>query len=102
MGYQHLMVQNFSPNTGYDIIAVALMGNLHPVGVLIAGIFLGALRSGASVMQIMMGVPVTILYIIQGVIILSILGFSRANIDFIGLAGGRFRKKESQSMAGEA
>ena len=102
MGYQHLIVQNFSPNTGYDIIAVALMGNLHPVGVLIAGIFLGALRSGASVMQIMMGVPVTILYIIQGVIILSILGFSRANIDFIGLAGGRFRKKESQSMAGEA
>ena len=54
------------------------------------------------VMQIMMGVPVTILYIIQGVIILSILGFSRANIDFIGLAGGRLRKKESQSMAGEA
>ena len=30
MGYQHLMVQNFSPNTGYDIISVALMGNLHP------------------------------------------------------------------------
>lgn len=96
LGYQHLMVQDFSPNTGYDVIAVALMGNLHPVGVAVAGIFLGALRSGASVMQIMMGVPVTILYIIQGVVILSILGFSRAKIDFIGLVGGLFTGNKPQ------
>lgn len=102
MGYQHLMVQNFSPNTGYDIIAVALMGNLHPLGVLVAGIFLGALRNGASVMQIMMGVPVTILYIIQGVIILSILGFSRANIDFVGLVGKLFGGNGNRELAKEA
>ena len=90
LGYQHLLVQNFSPNTGYDIISVALMGSLHPVGVALAGFLLGALRSGASVMQIMMGVPVTILYIIQGIVILSVLGFSYAKIDFIGLVSGLF------------
>ncbi len=92
MGYQYLMVQNFSPNTGYDVIAVALMGNLHPIGVAVAGVFLGALRSGASVMQIMMGVPVTILYVIQGIIILSVLGFSRAKIDFIGFLGNALKR----------
>lgn len=93
MGYQHLMVQNFSPNTGYDIISVALMGNLHPIGVALAGFLLGALRNGASVMQIMMGVPVTILYIIQGIIILSVLGFNYAKIDFIGLVSRPFGGK---------
>ncbi len=103
MGYQHLMVQNFSPNTGYDVIAVALMGNLHPIGVAVAGIFLGALRSGASVMQIMMGVPVTILYVIQGIIILSVLGFSRAKIDFIGhIQSGLRRRKNGQPIPKEA
>lgn len=91
LGYQHVLVQNFSPNTGYDIISVALMGQLHPIGAALAGFLLGALRSGASVMQIMVGVPVTILYIIQGVVILSVLGFSYAKIDFVGLVGGLFR-----------
>lgn len=84
LGYQYVLMQNFSPNTGYDVIAVALMGNLHPFGVVISGVFLGALRSGASVMQIIIGVPVTILYIIQGIIILSVIGFSRTKIDYVG------------------
>ncbi len=98
MGYQHLMVQNFSPNTGYDVISVALMGNLHPVGVALAAILLGALRSGASVMQITMGVPITVLYIMQGIIILSVLGFSRAKIDYIGRIKGIFGPKASASQ----
>ncbi|MCI8478810.1 MAG: ABC transporter permease [Oscillospiraceae bacterium] len=98
LGYQHVMVQNFSPNTGYDIISVALMGNLHPIGVLLAGFLLGALRSGASVMQIMIGVPVTILYIIQGIVILSVLGFSYAKIDFIGLFIGRSGQPKKEAV----
>lgn len=99
LGYQHLLVQNFSPNTGYDIISVALMGNLHPIGAALAGFLLGALRSGASVMQIMIGVPVTILYIIQGIVILSVLGFSYAKIDFIGLVSGRRRGAAAKEAA---
>lgn len=101
LGYQHVLVQNFSPNTGYDIISVALMGQLHPIGVALAGFLLGALRSGASVMQIMIGVPVTILYIIQGVVILSVLGFSYAKIDFVGLVSGLFGGRK-QAVSKEA
>ena len=102
LGYQHVLVQNFSPNTGYDIISVALMGQLHPIGTALAGFLLGALRSGASVMQIMVGVPVTILYIIQGVVILSVLGFSYAKIDFVGLVTGLFNGNKQSVGKGVA
>lgn len=80
LGYQNLLLENFSPNTGYDAIAVALLGRLNPIGVVLAAIFFGALRNGANIMQIMTGVPVTIVYIIQAVIILSVLGFSTCKI----------------------
>lgn len=94
MGYEYVLMQNFSPNTGYDVIAVALMGNLHPFGVVVAAIFMGALRNGTTVMQIMLGVPVTILGIIQGIVILCIVGFSRAQIDFIAKFVGLFNKNK--------
>lgn len=96
MGYQYVLMQNFSPNTGYDVIAVALMGNLHPFGVVVSAIFMGALRNGTTVMQIMMGVPVTILGIIQGIVILCIVGFSHARIDFIAAAAGLFTGRKRQ------
>jgi simple sugar transport system permease protein len=80
LGFQHLLLENFSPNTGYDAIAVALLGRLNPFGVVIAAIFIGALRTGANTMQIMLGVPVTIVYIIQAIIILCVLAFSNWKI----------------------
>lgn len=83
MGYQYILLQNFSPNTGYDSIAVALLGNLNPIGTAIAAIFFGALRNGANTMQIIMNIPVTIVYIIQAIIIICILGFSATKIDYI-------------------
>lgn len=95
MGYQHLMVTNFSPNTGYDIISVALMGNLHPFGVALSGFLIGALRSGSTEMQIFTGVPVTILDILQGVVILCVLGFQYSKIDFVGMVE-RLIKKDAE------
>ena len=83
LGYQYIMLQNFSPNTGFDCIAVALLGNLHPFGVLAAAVFYGSLRNGVSVMQIFTGIPVTIVFIMQGIIVLSVLAFSQSKIDFI-------------------
>lgn len=87
LGYQHLLLENFSPNTGYDAIAVALLGRLNPLGVVLAAVFIGVLRTGANTMQIMMGVPVTIVYIIQAVIILCVLAFSNWKINLSSLLG---------------
>jgi simple sugar transport system permease protein len=58
---------------GYDAIAIALLGGLHPLGTLVAALFFGALRNGANSMQIAVGVPVSIVYVIQALAVLSII-----------------------------
>ncbi|QGP91097.1 Branched-chain amino acid transport system / permease component [Neomoorella glycerini] len=83
LGYQYILLQDFSPNTGYDAIAVALLGKLNPLGTVMAAIFFGALRNGANTMQILTGIPVTIVYVIQAIIILCVLGFTRLKLNFI-------------------
>lgn len=73
MGLHGRLIENFSPGYGYDAIAVALLAALHPLGVLLSAFFFGALRSGAASMQIVTGLPVTFVQIIQGVSVLFIV-----------------------------
>jgi len=47
-----------------------MLGRGHPLGVVLAGIFLGILQEGARHMQIEAGTPFEFVRIIQGVIIL--------------------------------
>lgn len=76
MGVQGRLMENFSPGYGYDAIAVALVANLQPLGVLLSSFFFGALRSGAASMQIITGLPVTFVQIIQGISVLFIVAAS--------------------------
>jgi general nucleoside transport system permease protein len=62
-----------SPGTGYTAIAVALIGRLHPVGVLLAALFFGALMAGSNEMQRTAGVSSVIAYVIQGVALLVLI-----------------------------
>jgi simple sugar transport system permease protein len=48
---------------------VALLGRSNPWGILLAGLLLGAFRAGAPLMQIVAGVPVQMIDILQGVIL---------------------------------
>ncbi|MEL7607906.1 MAG: ABC transporter permease [Bacillota bacterium] len=73
MGVHERLVENFSPGFGYDAIAVALLANLHPLGVMLSALFFGALRNGASNMQIVTGLPVAFVQIIQGISVLSVI-----------------------------
>jgi ABC-type uncharacterized transport system permease subunit len=58
LGVYYHFVSSFSAVTEFDGIIVGLMGLLHPLGVVLAGIFLGGLRAGAIVgLQIQSGVP---------------------------------------------
>lgn len=73
LGVQLRMFQAFSPNYGFDGIAVALLGGGAPVGILLSGILFGILRSGANMMQMMARVPVAIIYIIQAFVIIFVI-----------------------------
>jgi len=58
----------FEGGYGFDGIAVALIGQNEPVGILLSGILIGALRTGATAVQIAR-IPKTFPAIIEGLIV---------------------------------
>ena len=60
----------FGTSIGFDGITVALLGQAHPIGIMLSAILLGAMRAGAPLMQIQARVPVEIIDVIQGVILI--------------------------------
>lgn len=69
LGVHHRFISNFSPGYGWDGMTIALLGKNNPVGVLIAAIFFGVLKSGGSTMELVAGVPRSLINILQGLII---------------------------------
>ena len=52
LGYRYRYYQGFSPQYGFTGIAVALLGRNHPLGVLLAALFFGALTRGGLFVDI--------------------------------------------------
>ncbi len=69
------LYQLISPGFGFDGIAVSLLVNNNPLGVIFSGFLFGALRSGAEVMMMSAKVPSVLVYMIQGMVILSVVAF---------------------------
>lgn len=76
------LYEGLSPGHGYTAIAVALLARLHPLGVVPAALFFGALEAGAGAMQRQAGVPSVATHIVKGVVVLLSVGFA-----FAGRAG---------------
>jgi general nucleoside transport system permease protein len=62
-----------SGDYGFTGILVALLGRLHPVGVLVAGIFFAILTIGAQSMHSGFGLPIALSQLLQVVVILVVL-----------------------------
>lgn len=69
-GLQYRLLGGFSSEYGFDAMAVALLGKLNPAGVAVASVLFGALRVGANMMQRTVQVPASLVYVIQGLIII--------------------------------
>lgn len=72
LGLKHRLFDRFSAGYGFDAIAIAFLSRGNIAGVIATSFFFGVLRSGANMMQRGAGVPVTVVYAIQGLIILFI------------------------------
>lgn len=72
LGLDHRMVRGFSTGYGFDSIALALLGNSHPLGVVLSSLLFGFLRGGAARMQSVASVPVEIIRIVQGLVIIFV------------------------------
>jgi ABC-type uncharacterized transport system permease subunit len=62
----------FSDTTGFDAIAVALLGLGSAVGIVIASILFGALHAGGAVMQSDAGISGSLVLVLQALILFSI------------------------------
>ena len=65
-------VDGFSPGYGFTGIAVAVLGNNHPVGVILSALLFGILESGAMTMSYVAGVSTSMIKVMQGLVILFV------------------------------
>ncbi|MGM3306845.1 ABC transporter permease [Anabaena sp. WFMT] len=72
MGLKYRLFEQVSPGYGFDAIAIAFLSRGSILGVVFISLFFASLRSGANIMQRSAGVPVTIVYAIQGFTVLFI------------------------------
>ncbi|MDD2426625.1 MAG: ABC transporter permease [Eubacteriales bacterium] len=71
---KRLMMTSFSVSYGFTGIAVALLGSLNPIGILISGILFGGLSAGSLSMEVVTDVRSSVALIIQAFVILFIAG----------------------------
>lgn len=95
-GLHQRLYNGFSAGYGFDAVAIALLGRLHPIGVPLAALFFGALRVGANAMQNAVQVPTAVVYVIQGVSVLFILTDRQIRENVI-----KFIKKHGRKSAKE-
>jgi simple sugar transport system permease protein len=74
------LYERFSPGWGFTAIAVALLGRLDPLGVVIAALFFGILDAGSNAMQRAAGVSSVLVQVIQATVILFLVGLERARL----------------------
>jgi len=73
LGITHILGIS-QPGIGYAGIAVALLGRLHPAGIILAALFFGMLDNGATNVEISRyGLPHDTADIVKGIIVLCIL-----------------------------
>jgi len=69
LGVNFRLAPAFSSGYGFDSIALSLLGQNHPFGVVLSSLLFGFLRNGARSMQLAVGVPIDIVSILQALIL---------------------------------
>ena len=73
-GVLHRFNTGLSPGYGFIAIAVALVGNLDPLWIVVAAFAFGVLQSGAIAMQVEAGVPRDVVSLVIGLVIIALAG----------------------------
>jgi ABC-type uncharacterized transport system permease subunit len=77
LGNVHRLLEGISPfpiGYGYIGVWVALVGRLHSVGVLVSSFLFAVLIIGGQTMSYRTGVPTAIVFVLQGLVVLFIIG----------------------------
>jgi len=80
LGYQSRLISGFAPTTGYDAIAVALLGGLQPFIVGLSALFFAGLQTGAVAMEAIAKLPSQLVGMIRVLAMLAVLAASSPRI----------------------
>ncbi|MBD3306826.1 ABC transporter permease [candidate division KSB3 bacterium] len=73
-GVHHRLLEHISPGYGYTAIVVALLSYLHPLLIILVSVLFAGLMVGADSMQRMAGLPAALAFVVQGLVVLFVLG----------------------------
>jgi ABC-type uncharacterized transport system permease subunit len=73
LGVHYRLIEGFSAGFGFNAVAVALIASINPIAVFPAGLFFGFLEAGALAMQREVGVPSSLVFVIQGLTMIFVL-----------------------------
>jgi simple sugar transport system permease protein len=73
LGVHYRLIEGFSQGFGFNAVAIALLAGLNPLAVLPAGLFFAFLEAGALAMQREIGVPSSLVFVIQGLTMIFVL-----------------------------
>jgi simple sugar transport system permease protein len=73
LGQQHRLMDGISGGVGFTGIIVALLARLNPLAVVPAAVLYGGMAVGANAMQRRAGIPSSIVFILQSLIVLMVL-----------------------------
>ena len=80
LGYQTRLITGFAPTTGYDAIAVALLGGFQPFIVGLSALFFGGLQTGSVAMEAIAKLPAQLISLVRVLAILAVLAASSPRI----------------------
>lgn len=70
LGYYNSIQPRVLTSVGFDSIAVCLLGNSHPIGILFSSLLVTIISKGSNYMSSMMNIPQEIAQVITGLILL--------------------------------
>ncbi|MBW7959430.1 MAG: ABC transporter permease [Candidatus Promineofilum sp.] len=80
MSVQSRLIHAFAKELGFSGVAVALLGNNTPLGIAISSILFAGLDGGAAKMQTLAKVPNAVVYMLQGIILMFVVGQEMFNL----------------------
>ena len=72
-GMQHMLIEGFNPIIGAEGIGIAILGNAHPLGIVLSALLFGALKVGGNLVLQTSRIPASIIGITEGLVILSVI-----------------------------
>jgi simple sugar transport system permease protein len=94
LAVQIRMVPSISPGFGFDGIAVALIGNNTPIGIVLGALLFGAFRAGGNRMQMRTQTPISIVNVIQAFVIIAVIS---SNILLEKLSEKRLKNQKQEA-----